>query len=157
MACEADCKIRKRKKGKVTGEVTPDAKNPNPPFEKYPKPADYDAALQKKIDDWMADKELQPKCSSGCKCEATEDPDWTNKKVHTRDFEMSFPANGFQWTVTATVEFQSAIVPGDCIEVPGKPIKLAYAATIPDLGVTLLSDSREITSETIEKVRKALG
>ena len=51
MACEADCKIRKRLKGKRRGEAVPTAKNPDPPIDKYPKPSDYDKALDTKIDD----------------------------------------------------------------------------------------------------------
>jgi len=157
MACDSDCKIRKRRKGKVTGEVTATSKNPDPPMDKYPKPADYDKALQAKIDAWMADKELPPGCGSGCKCEATEEPDWDRKLSHTREFTMTFNANGFEWLVTATVEFKSAIVPGDCIESPDKPIDLGYAMALPESGITLLADRGPPSAATLEKIRKALG
>jgi hypothetical protein len=158
MPCEGDCKIRMRKKLKALGEVTAHKANPNPPFDKYPKPADYDAAFQKKIDDWMAEKALAPKCGSGCTCEATEDPDWDKKKTHERDFDMEFTANGFKWVVTATVEFKSAIVAGDCIEAKGTPIHLASAAVVPEAGLTIFTEGIEALSpEALEKIRKALA
>jgi hypothetical protein len=134
MPCEAECKIRKRRKVRATGEVTAHASNPNPPLDKYPKPADYDAAMQAKINEWLADKDLAPRCGSGCKCEATEDPDWDKKKVITRDFDMEFTANGFKWVVTVTMEFKSAIVQGDCVEAPGQPIHLASLGVVPEGG-----------------------
>jgi hypothetical protein len=157
MACEADCKIRKRKKGTRKGEVKPTAKNPDYPVEKFPKPAQYDPAFDKKIDEWMADKVLAPKCAAGCTCEATEEPDWDKKKTLSREFKMKFDANGYEWEVTATQEFKSAIVPGDCIEDADKPIDLGYAVSIPEDGITLLADGGKPTAKTLEKLRKAMG
>ncbi len=158
MSCEADCKIRKRKFIKMMVEVTPGAANPKPPEDKYPAPKDYKVALQAKIDKWMEDKTLAPKCASGCVCEATENVDWDKKLTLTRTFHMSFKANGFDWEVEATVDFKSAIVPGDCVEDPAKPIELASAAIIPELGITLLSEKQDgITLGDVEKVRKALS
>jgi len=154
MSCEADCKIRKRKKGTRKDEVLPTAKNPEPPFNKYPAPHDYDAAFTAKIDAWMADKVLAPKCASGCGCEATEDPDWDKKKTITRDFKMTFTANGFEWVVTGTQEFKSAIVPGDCVD--DDPIQLGYGLSLPKDGIVLLTEGPP-GAETIDKLRKALG
>ncbi len=158
MACESDCKIRKRKKGKVNVEVKAPPAKPDTPLENYPGKKDFDTAVQAKIDKWMEDKVLAPKCASGCVCEATEEPDWDKKLTITRVFQMTFTWNGLSWPLEVTVEFKSAIVPGDCIEDPAKPIYLASAAAIPELGVTLLAEGeRKITAEAIEKVRKALG
>ena len=45
MPCEADCKIRKRKKGRTLVEAKAAPGNPNPPLDKYPAPKDYRAAI----------------------------------------------------------------------------------------------------------------
>jgi hypothetical protein len=160
MACEADCKIRKRKKIGLVGlvEVTAGPGNTETDLGKYPAKKDYDATLQAKINDWLADKVLAPKCASGCTCEATEEPDWDKKVVLTRTFQVDVVWNKLNWIVEATLQFKSAIVPGDCVEDPDKPIHLASAAIIPELGVTLLADGeRKLTAEMVDKVRKALG